>query len=181
MAMPEVMDAPARSGAADAAWDAVVLLEERHGQRLLGYAIRLGVEPARAADLVQEALIRLWRELRRGIAIGSQEAWTYRTVARLTMDEHRLARRIARMVERLGGRDPVPGPETRSTDHIAVWTAVDRLPLRQRQAIYLRYHADLAFDEVALAMGITSSAARSHVTQAVAALRAQLADPHGDR
>lgn len=165
----------------DGAWDAVIDMERRSGQWLLGYAIRLGVEPACAADLVQEALIRLWRELGRGAPIESPEAWTYRTLSHLAMDEHRLGRRIARLVARLGGRDAPPSMESQATDHIAVWAAVDRLPIRQRQAIYLRYHADLAFDEVALVMGITSSAARSHATQAIAALRAQLADPRGDR
>lgn len=179
--MREVVEVPLRAAVTDAAWDAVVALEQRQGQRFLGYALRLGVDAAHADDLVQEALIRLWRELGRGTVIESPEAWTYRTLAHLAMDEHRLRRRVARMVERLGGRAGPPIVEHRSTDHLDVWAAIDRLPLRQRQAMYLRYHADLAFEEVALAMGITASAARSHVTQAVAALRAQLADPNGGR
>ena len=55
-----------RERARDGAWDSVVDLERRIGQRLLGYAIRLGVDPDRAPDLVPEALIRSWRELGRG-------------------------------------------------------------------------------------------------------------------
>lgn len=39
----------------DAAWDAVVALERESGQRLYGYALRLGVDSGRAADLVQSA------------------------------------------------------------------------------------------------------------------------------
>ncbi len=64
----------------DDAWDAVVALDREYGQRLYGYALRLGVDSGRAADLVQEALLRLWRELSRGTSIASREAWTYRTV-----------------------------------------------------------------------------------------------------
>ena len=71
--------------------------------------------------------------------------------------------------------------ESRATDHVALWTLVDRSPTRQRQAIYLRYHADLSFVDVAHVIGITASAARSHATQAVATLREHLADPTGDR
>jgi len=97
------------------------------------------------------------------------------------MDEHRLGRRVGRMVERLGSRSEPPSMESRATDHVALWTQVDRSPTRQRQAIYLRYHADLSFDDVAHVMGITASAARSHATQAVATLREHLADPTGDR
>ena len=170
-----------REWARDGAWDAVLDLERRTGQRLLGYAIRLGVDPDRAPDLVQDALIRLWRELGRGTVIGSPEAWTYRTLSHLAMDEHRLGRRVARLVERLGSRPEPRSMEACAADHIALWTQVDRLPMRQRQAIYLRYHADLTFDEVAHVMGITSSAARSHATQAVATLRERLAEPTGDR
>ena len=123
----------------------------------------------------------MWRELGRGTAIASPEAWPYRTLSHLAMDEHRVAPSDRASGGAVGGRDPSPSMESQAADHIAVWAAVDRLPLRQRQAIYLRYHADLAFEEVALAMGVTSSAARSHATQAIAALRAQLADPRGDR
>jgi len=51
-----------------------------------------------------------------------------------------------------------------------------RLPPRQREAVYLRYHADLPFDEVADVMGVTAGAARGYVTRAVASLRSALID-----
>jgi DNA-directed RNA polymerase specialized sigma24 family protein len=50
----------------DQAWERVVLLEGKVGTRLYGYAVHLGVDGPRANDLVQDALLRLWRELRRG-------------------------------------------------------------------------------------------------------------------
>jgi DNA-directed RNA polymerase specialized sigma24 family protein len=98
-----------QNGVRDDAWDAIVTLDREHGQRLYGYVLRLGVDSGRAGDLVQGALLRLWRELSRGAPITSREAWTYRTLARLAMDEHRLDRRIARLVARLGD-GPAPRP-----------------------------------------------------------------------
>jgi RNA polymerase sigma factor (sigma-70 family) len=133
----------------------------------------LGVDSGRAADLVQEALVRLSRELQRGTAIASCEAWTFRTLTRLAMDEHRVHRRIARLVTRLGERVTPRVMEIDSTERVAVWSEVDRLPPRQRQVIYLRYQAELSFEQAAEVMGITSSAARSHATQAMATLRAR--------
>jgi DNA-directed RNA polymerase specialized sigma24 family protein len=62
----------------DDAWDGIVAIDREQGQRLYGYTLRLGIDPGRAADLVQEALLRLWRELGRGTVIMSREAWTYR-------------------------------------------------------------------------------------------------------
>ena len=155
----------------DDAWDVVVALEQESGQRLYGYALRLGVDSGRAADLVQEALLRLWRELGRGSLIASHEAWTYRTLSHLAMDEHRLHRRFTGLVSRLGERSAPRVMEIDATERVAVWSQVDRLPDRQRQVVYLRYQADLTFEEIAQVMGITAGAARSHATTAMRTLR----------
>ena len=147
----------------DDAWDVVVALEQESGQRLYGYALRLGVDSGRAADLVQEALLRLWRELgRRGRSSGR---------ARLDIPDARPASRWTSTgwtgASRASSRDWATATAPRvmeidSADRVAVWSQVDRLPDRQRQVVYLRYQADLSFDEVAEVMGITSSAARNH-------------------
>ena len=158
----------------DDAWDLVVAVEQESGQRLYGYALRLGVNSGRAADLVQEALLRLWRELGRGTVIGSREAWTFRALSRLAMDEHRWHRQIGGLVSRLADRAAPRVMEIDSTERVAVWAQIDGLPDRQRQVIYLRYQADLSFDEVAQVMNITSSAARSHASQALRTLRSRL-------
>ena len=81
---------PLAETARAAAWTQVVDVEREAGQRLFGYAVHMGVDRTRAADLVQDALLRLWRELERGTAIGSPEAWTFRTLSRMVIDEHRL-------------------------------------------------------------------------------------------
>ena len=166
--------------ARDDAWDTVVALERASGQRLYGYALRHGVDAGRAGDLVQEALLRLWRELSAGADIRSPEAWTYRALARLAMDEHRLHRRIAALVSRLSEGATPQAMETDSTERVTVWDQVDRLPGRQRQVIYLRHQADLSFEEIGQVMGITPGAARSHATTALRTLRARLDVAGGD-
>ena len=93
------------------------------------------------------------------------------------MDEHRLRRRLAGLRERLLGRtsDEVGQDDFKaSSDRLAVWAEVDRLPERQRQVLYLRYRADLPFEDIGEVLGISASAARSHATQAMAALRRRL-------
>jgi RNA polymerase sigma-70 factor, ECF subfamily len=169
-------EAPAVLEAArDDAWDLVVALEQESGQRLYGYALRLGIDSGRAADLVQEALLRLRRELGKGTVIGSREAWTFRTLSRLAMDDHRLHRRITGLVARLGDRMTPRVMEVDATERIAVWSQVDRLPIRQRQVVYLRYQADLSFEEIGEVMGITAGAARSYASEALRTLRGRLA------
>jgi RNA polymerase sigma factor (sigma-70 family) len=48
------------------------------------------------------------------------------------------------------------------------------LPDRQREAIVLRYYADLSEAEIAATMGISRGAVKSHTARGMAALRAAL-------
>lgn len=52
--------------------------------------------------------------------------------------------------------------------------ALRRLPPKQRQAVVLRYLADLAYADVASALGSTQAAARRSAADGIAALRAAL-------
>jgi len=161
----------------DALGRIVLELESRHGQALFGFVRRLGLSDAQAADAVQEVLLRLWTELQAGRSIEQPRAWAFRTIYRLAMDQHRLQRRIGAVVERLGLAGSGREDEARDPgDRIAVWAEVARLPGRQRHVLYLRYRADLSFDQIGSVMGITASAARSHSTQAMATLRRRLGD-----
>lgn len=168
-------------GIADPAWAAVVDLERQAGQRLFGYATHLGVDHALAADMVQESLLRSWRELGRGVVITSAEAWAFRTLSRLVMDQHRLHRRVARLLSRLGDRPASRSMEADADQRVVIWAQVDRLPLRQRQVVYLRYRADLSYEEIGRVLGITPGAARTHATAAMASLRERLGPWEGDR
>ena len=69
----------------------------QHGPALYDFARHVGVSHAEAADAVQEALLRLWRELRRGTHIETPLGWTYRTCYRLAMSQHRWRRQLGRL------------------------------------------------------------------------------------
>jgi RNA polymerase sigma factor (sigma-70 family) len=56
----------------------------------------------------------------------------------------------------------------------AVVVALRGLPERQREAIVLRYYADLSEAEIATAMKISRGAVKSHTARGMAALRAAL-------
>jgi RNA polymerase sigma factor (sigma-70 family) len=161
----------------DALKGIVIDLEHRQGQALFGFVRRLGLSDAQAADAVQDVLLRLWAEIEAGAYIEQPKAWAFRSIYRLAMDQHRLQRRIGLIVERLARSDVAWDDRGLDAgDRIAVWAEVARLPERQRHVLYLRYRADLTFEEIASVMGITASAARSHATQATATLRRRLGD-----
>ena len=124
-------------------------LHQRRGGELFGFARHLGLTEEEANDAVQEALLRLWTAIDGGKEIEQPDAWTFRTLYRICMDQHRWRRRVRALAERLGpGREP---READRTDLIAVWDAVERLPARQRLAVYLRYRSDLPFESPGLA------------------------------
>jgi RNA polymerase sigma-70 factor (sigma-E family) len=56
----------------------------------------------------------------------------------------------------------------------AVAAALGTLPRWQREAVVLRYYADLSETETAAAMGISESAVHSHALRGIAALRQRL-------
>jgi RNA polymerase sigma factor (sigma-70 family) len=158
----------------DRAWAERVVadLELHHGQAMFGFVRRQGLSDTEAQDAVQEALLRLFRELRSGRSVDSPRAWAFRALYRLAMDEHRERRRLRLIAGRVATQPR--RSEMPAGDRVAVWAAVDELPERQRQVLYLRYRADLSFDDIARVMGIGTSSARSHATQAMARLRARL-------
>jgi len=162
--------------AADISVDAEMVtdLHDAHGAELYDFARHLGLSDEQAADALQEAILRLWRELRRGVLIERPPAWLYRTVYRLAMQQHRWRRRLSLLLPQVAPRrTDYAGPET--SDRLSVWAAVDDLPPRQRHVLYLHYAADLTFEQVAGVIGISPSATRTHASRGVATLRERLA------
>jgi len=176
---PSTAEAPPDGPRIARANDVVNELDSRHGQALFGLARRSGLADDAAEDAVQEALLRLWLEVRTGVEIIDPRAWTFRTLYRIAMDQHRLRRRAADLRDRLARRPPrVIDPD--QAERLSVWMLVDRLPTRQRQVLYLRYKADMTFEQAAKVMGITASAARSHATFASVRLRDALGPEWAD-
>jgi RNA polymerase sigma factor (sigma-70 family) len=160
---------------ADPLRDIVVDLQEERGGELWGLARHLGLSPDEADDAVQETLMRLWVALRDGVGIERPDAWAFRSLYRLAMDRHRWHRRVRLLTERLGGQ-PARGAGVDQADRMAIWEAVEGLSERQRLAIYLRYRADLPYEEIGAILGIAAPSARSHVSRALETLRVELGE-----
>jgi RNA polymerase sigma-70 factor, ECF subfamily len=162
--------------AAEGCERALQSIYRRRSQEMFGFARRLGLGDEEASDAVQEAMLRLWRELDSGARIDDPDAWVFRTLYRLAMDGHRLRRRLADIADRLSlGHSSAPaiggGEIGERLEVDEVWQAIDRLPARQRAVLYLRYRADLPYDGIGLALGITAGAARGHASTGLGTLR----------
>jgi RNA polymerase sigma factor (sigma-70 family) len=81
---------------------------------------------------------------------------------------------VDRFLGRLGA--PAVQPSAEAGAMIAqtqaeLLAAVRTLPPRQREALVLRYYGDLSEAQIALTMGISRGAVKSHTARAISALR----------
>jgi RNA polymerase sigma factor (sigma-70 family) len=164
------------SAQTDALRASVIGLQAERGRELWGLARHLGLEPEEADDAVQETLLRLWTVLREGAVIERPDAWAFRALYRLAMDRHRWRRRVRLLTERIGGSAGERHGGLDAADRMGIWEAVERLPERQRWCVYLRYRADLPYEEIGAILGIAAPSARSHVSRALDALRVSLGE-----
>ncbi len=125
--------------------------------------LRRRVERAAAEDAFQETFLRALRAypaLRHGEHL---RAWVFTIAARVAADELR-RRRPAGDLPEVAAEDDVPAYA--ELDHLA-----GELPPTERAAVVLRYGYDLAYADIAQALGSTEDAARQAASSGVRRLR----------
>ena len=135
--------------------------------RALGYSGRILGDRAEAEDVVQEAMLRLWRmapEWRPGEAQVS--TWLYRVVSNLCLDRKRVQKRRTAVTLDAAPDLAANGPDavTRMMQDqrmAALNDALATLPERQRQAVVLRHIEGLTNPEIALVLDIGVEAVES--------------------
>jgi RNA polymerase sigma-70 factor (ECF subfamily) len=154
-------------------------LYQRYAGRIHGFLVRRCRDEDAAYDLAAETFAQAWlvRERFRDEAGGSAAPWLFaiaRNVVRASVRKHELERRAcARLGLRLS--DAAVQPDESWLDGLDDMLA--DLPASQRDAIELRVFDDLAYEQVAAALGTTPAAARVRVHRGLSALRARLGNP----
>ena len=145
---------------------------EEDGPAVLAFCIsRAG--PDLGEDVFQESMIaalRAYADLRDPEAV---RPWLFAIAARKAIDAFRAAARAPAPVEdvdRLAGENDPPVFEA------GIWTQVKSLPDKQRQAVGLRFLADLSHGEIGEAMGTSEEASRRNVHEGLRRLRRELGD-----
>jgi RNA polymerase sigma-70 factor (sigma-E family) len=175
--MPGVARPEARP-AESAVWDADrVVTDIYHSEykSLVRLAVLLVHDVHTAEEVVQdafEAMHTAWRRLR-----DSDKALSY--LRQAVVNKSRSVLRHRNVVDK---NAPKPPPDEPSAEHgamalierTAVIAALRTLPDRQREAIVLRYYADLSEADIAATMGISRGAVKSHTARGMSALRSIL-------
>jgi RNA polymerase sigma factor (sigma-70 family) len=107
-------------------------------------------DPERARDAVQDGFAHAIRSRATFRGKGSLEAWVTRCVINAAHDLNRAASQTP------AGPDDVAADSVIASDAGAalVREAVQRLPTRQRDALYLRYYLDLDYRAIADVLGV---------------------------
>jgi len=134
--------------------------------RAFAVARRLTGDPTAAEDIAAEALIRTYVRWSRVRAFEYREAWVARVATNLAIKASRGRAPVS---------DPVTADESDATaTRLALVDALARLPRRQRDAVALRYLADLSIDDVASTLGVSAGTVKQSVHRALRTLRTQL-------
>jgi RNA polymerase sigma-70 factor (sigma-E family) len=165
-------------GTEPGAWSADLAVTELYSvqyKALVRLAAMLVRDTSTAEEVVQEAFIAMhdgWHRLK-----DAEKALAY--LRQAVVNRSRSVLRHRMVVEK---NAPKPAPDMPSAEHgamallerSAVIAALRGLPERQREAIVLRYYADLSEAEIAAAMEISRGAVKSHTARAMASLKAVL-------
>jgi RNA polymerase sigma factor (sigma-70 family) len=126
-----------------------------------------------AEDCFQETFIAALRAYPRLRADSNLRAWVLTIAHRKAVDSHRGRARRAVPVADIDELEPRVGSSSEPADG-ELWRAVRKLPPRQRSAVVLRFHADLAHREIAAAIGCSEEAARRSLHEGLQKLRAEV-------
>lgn len=128
------------------------------------------VGPIEAEDCFQETFIAALRAYPRLRADSNLRAWVLTIAHRKALDAHRARARRALPVEDVAAVDTRATSPANPPD-LALWSAVEGLPARQRSAVVLRFLADLPHHEIAAAIGCSEEAARRSLHEGLTKLR----------
>ena len=173
--MPDAFTAPATARLEWSADRAVTELYSTHYRMLVRLSALLVRDIPTAEEVVQDAFVNMhggWQRLR-----DAEKALAY--LRQSVVNRSHSVLRHSTVVDKNLLKPP---PDMPSAEHgamtllerSAVVSALRDLPERQRQAIVLRYYADLSEAEIADAMKISRGAVKSHTARAMTALRAAL-------
>jgi RNA polymerase sigma factor (sigma-70 family) len=141
---------------------------------LLRFAVMLTGDPDSAADLVQDAMVKV--QLRGGgsARVDQPDRYVRRMITNTFIDQRRLGWSESGAAGRTGRARAGPRSCDATADRDLLWTLLTTLPRQQRAALVLRYYEGLRDDEIAEVIGCSVGTVRGYISRALATLRLEL-------
>ncbi|HEU0119389.1 MAG TPA: RNA polymerase sigma factor [Bryobacteraceae bacterium] len=158
--------------------DAFGLLVERHSRSVFRLAYRITCNESDAEEVVQEAFLRAFREIRRYESRASFSTWVGTIAANCALDVVRKRKRFVSTDEEEGAA-PVavceaPGPD-REANSRRIGELIDKtmgqLSLQERTAFTLRHYEGMPIETISKELGLSENATKQSIFRAVQKLR----------
>lgn len=157
--------------------DVLDQLHRDHANALWAYAVRLTGDRAFAQDIVQETMLRAWRE---GItdetetSATSARAWLFTVARRLVIDEARSARH-RREVTTEALPEELAGDQVDAVfDAAMIVDALASLSAQHREVVVRAYYGRATVAEIAGDLGVPPGTVKSRMHYGMRALRLAL-------
>jgi RNA polymerase sigma factor (sigma-70 family) len=149
---------------------------DEHGDKLARFARLLTANPHDAEDLLQVALMRVYRHW--PLALDSPLAYTKTTIVNLSKDGYRRSPRIPTPVAELGDATTEQSPDIDDaiTAQARIESLLVQLPPRQRVTVVLRVLDGHSTEEVAAQMSCSEGTVKSNFARGLDRLRAIMND-----
>ena len=152
-------------------------LHDEHAAALWGYCLRLtGNDRARAEDVVQETLLRAWRNFATlDESQGSVRAWLFKVARNIVIDEWRTKR--AQNEFPVADIPEVAGDDERTDQLLLSWVVADaftRLSPEHRAVLIECYYRGVSVAEASRRLGVPEGTVKSRTHYALRALRLAL-------
>jgi RNA polymerase sigma-70 factor (ECF subfamily) len=147
-------------------------LHDEYARSLLSYVVGLTRDRAAAQDVVQETLLRAWRNPavleRTG---GSGRGWLFTVARRIVIDQWRSASRHPEVLTDHVPEQAVEDTTQQTVDRQLVQTALQTLSIEHRQALFECYFRGASIAEAADTLGVPPGTVKSRTHYALRALR----------
>lgn len=155
--------------------DLLLALDRSHRQALIGYVYRMTMDHGLTQDIVQETLIKAWKNpsiVERGE--DATRAWLFTVARNLVIDDRRSARFRREASTELLPEIPTPDQTNAVLDAWVISDVLATLSEAHRRAIVSSYYMGKSVAEIATEEGVATGTVKSRLHYALAALRLAL-------
>jgi RNA polymerase sigma-70 factor, ECF subfamily len=169
-------------------WDDFEWIVSKNQKRIYRTLLFLVRDTDAAETLTQECFLRAFRKRGEFRGASSLATWLVRIAVNLARDHNRnrkwiFWRRLMQTdrIETIVLADSRRSPEQAIADRqtlSTVWSAVDRLPERQKTIFLLRFIEEMPLEEIAKALDLELGTVKSHVHRAIESVRKRCTPKH---
>lgn len=157
---------------------ALGLLAGRYYRNLFHYGTKLTNDQALIEDCIQDLFLTIWEKRQTAQALQSVKAYLFVALRNNILRQVKQAGHWEDVETSILTIDWLTNPELlyvqaehEQSIHSSLIQALERLPKRQREAIYLKYYENLTYEEIATAMGLNRQVVANYLQNALHNLR----------